>query len=72
MFWIQYKLATMRSSEFLCEQITGIPNFLNQNSNFLTFQTLERISGIKNGIGIPLPMGVPGIETKKWNTQGKG
>ncbi len=31
----------MRGSEFLRKQITGIPNFANQNSDFLTFQTLE-------------------------------
>jgi hypothetical protein len=27
-----------------------------------------RISKIKNGIGIPLPMGVPEIGTKNWNS----
>jgi hypothetical protein len=31
----------MRLSEFLRKQITGIPNFANQNSNFWTFETLE-------------------------------
>ncbi len=41
MLWSQYKLATKRRSEFLRKQITGIPNFANQNSNFLTFQTSE-------------------------------
>jgi hypothetical protein len=41
MRWNQYKLATMRRNEFLCQQITGIPNFANRNSSFLTFQKLE-------------------------------
>ncbi len=41
MLWSQYKLAMMRGSEFLCNQITGIPNFANQNFDFLTFQTSE-------------------------------
>ncbi len=41
MLWSQYKLATMRCSEFLRKQITGIPNMANQNSNFLTLQTSE-------------------------------
>ncbi len=27
------------------------------------------ISGIGNGIGIPLPMGVPEIRIKNWNSQ---
>ncbi len=31
----------MRRSEFLRKQVTEIPNFENQNSNFLTFQTSE-------------------------------
>ncbi len=76
MLWSQYKLAMKRLSEFLCKQITGILNFANRNSNFMTFQTpefqkknLTRISGIKNRIGIPLPMGVPAIGTKIWNSQ---
>jgi hypothetical protein len=30
---------------------------------------LTGIFGIKNGIGIPLPMGVPEIGTKNWNSQ---
>jgi hypothetical protein len=56
----------MRRSEFLHKKITGIPNFANR----ISFQTLEfqkkttGISGIGNGIGIPLPMGVPGSGTK--------
>jgi hypothetical protein len=41
MLWSQYKLATMRHSAVLRKQITRIPNFANQNSNFLTFQTSE-------------------------------
>jgi hypothetical protein len=74
MLWSQFKLATMRRSEFLRKQITEIPNFANGNSDFLTFQTSEfqnptGISGIKSGIGIPLPMGVPEIGTKNWNSQ---
>ncbi len=50
--------------------------FWNQDSNFLTLQTSEfknyyltRIFGIKNGIGIPLTMGVPEIRTINWNSQ---
>jgi hypothetical protein len=75
MFWSQYKLATMRHSEFLRKQITGIPNSANQNFNFLTFQTSEfqkkknGVSGIENGIRILLPMGVPEFETKNWKSQ---
>jgi hypothetical protein len=41
MLWSQYKLATMKRSEFLRKQITGIPNFAKWNPNFLTFQTSE-------------------------------
>jgi hypothetical protein len=78
MLWSQYKLATIIHTEFLHKQITGIPNFANQNSNFLTLQTSEfqkknptGIFGIKNGIGIPLTMGVPvpEIGTKNRNSQ---
>jgi hypothetical protein len=76
MLWSQYKLATIRCTEFLRKEITGIPNIVNQNSNFLTLQTSEfqktfptGIFGIKNGIGIPLTMGVPEIGTKNWNSQ---
>ena len=76
MLWSQYKLATIIHTEFLHEQITGISNFANRNSNFLTLQTLEfqkknstGIFGIKNGISIPLTMGVPEIGTKNWNSQ---
>jgi hypothetical protein len=68
MLWSQYKLATIIHTEFLRKQITGIPNFTNQNSNFLTLQILEfqkknptGIFGIENGIRIPLTMGVPEI-----------
>ncbi len=50
--------------------------FWNRNSDFLTLQTSEfkryfltGIFGIKNGIGIPLTMGVPEIGTKNWNSQ---
>jgi hypothetical protein len=41
MLWSQYKLATIRGSEFLCKQITGISNIASQNPNFLTLQTSE-------------------------------
>jgi hypothetical protein len=71
MLWSEYKIATIRHSEFLRRQITGIPNFANRNSIFLTFQKLEfqkknltRISGIRNRIGNLLLMGIPGIRTK--------
>jgi hypothetical protein len=50
--------------------------FWNSNSKILTLQTSEfkkyfptGIFGIKNGIGIPLTMGVPEIGTKNWNSQ---
>jgi hypothetical protein len=75
MLWSQYKSAMIRRTEFLRKEITGIPNIANQNSNFLTLQTLEFkkkstvIFGIKNGIGIPLTMGVPEIGTKNRNSQ---
>jgi hypothetical protein len=55
-----------------------VPGFRirNQNSNFLTLQTSEfkkyfltKIFGIKNGIRIPLTMGVPEIGTKNRNSQ---
>jgi hypothetical protein len=76
MLWSQYKLATIRHTEFLRKEITGIPNTANRNSDFLTLQTSEfqkhfpnGIFGIKNGIRIPLMMGVPEIRTKNWNSQ---
>jgi hypothetical protein len=76
MLWSQYKLATIRSTEFLRKEITGIPNIANRNSNFLTLQTSEfqkknptRIFEIEKGIGILLTMGVPEIGTKNWNSQ---
>jgi hypothetical protein len=75
MLWSQYKLATIRHTEFLRKEITGIPNIANRNSDFLILQTWNvkkiptRIFGIKNGIGIPLTMGVPEIGTKNWNSQ---
>ncbi len=76
MLWSQYKLVTIIHTEFLRKQITGIPNFANRNSNFLTLQTLEfqknipnGIFGIKNGIRILLIMGVPEIGTKSQNSQ---
>jgi hypothetical protein len=76
MLWSQYKSARIRRTEFLPKQITGIPNNANRNSDFLTLQTSEfekknptGIFGIKNGIGILLPMGVQEIGTKNWNSQ---
>ncbi len=41
MLWSQYKLATIRHTDFLHKEITRIPNIPNRNSNFLTLQTLE-------------------------------
>jgi hypothetical protein len=41
MLWSQYKLATMRRTEFLREEITRFPNIANQNLGFLTLQTSE-------------------------------
>ncbi len=76
MLWSQYKLATIRRTEFLRKEITGIPNIANWNSGFLTLQTSEfqkknptGIFGIKHGIGILLTMGVPEIETENRNSQ---
>jgi hypothetical protein len=74
MLWSQYKLATMRCSEFLCKQITGIPNFCKSEFQFSDFPDIgiskkTGIFGIKNGIGIPLLLGVPEIRTKNWNSQ---
>jgi hypothetical protein len=76
MLWSQYKLTTIRRTEFLRRQITGIPNIANWNSDFLTLQTSEfqkknpiGIFGIKNRIGILLTMGVPEIRTKNWNSK---
>jgi hypothetical protein len=76
MLWSRYKLAMIRRTEFLCKEITGIPNIANQNSNFLTLQTSEfqkkhptRIFEIKHGIGILLTMGVPEIGTENQNSQ---
>jgi hypothetical protein len=49
--------------------------FWNQNSDFLIFQQQNskknptKIFGIKNRIGIPLPMEVPEIGTKNQNYQ---
>ncbi len=41
MLWSQYKLVTIRRTEFLCKEITGILNIANRNSDFLTLQTSE-------------------------------
>jgi hypothetical protein len=76
MLWSQYKLATIRRTEFLRKEITGIPNIANPNFNFLTLQTSEfqkknptGIFGIEHRIGIPLTMGVPEVGTKNRNSQ---
>jgi hypothetical protein len=76
MLWSQYKLATIRRTEFLRKQITRIPNIANRNSVSLTLQTSEiqkkiptGIFGIENKIRILLLMGVPEIETKNQNSQ---
>jgi hypothetical protein len=49
--------------------------FRISNSDFSIFQQQNSkkknpagFFGIKNGIGIPLPMGVPEIGTKNWNS----
>jgi hypothetical protein len=41
MLWRRYKSVTMRRTEFLRKEITGIPNIATRNSNFLTLQTSE-------------------------------
>jgi hypothetical protein len=71
MLWSQYKLATIRRTEFLHKEITRNPNIPNQNSDFLILQTLEfqekkptRIFGIENGIGILLRWGSQKSEPK--------
>jgi hypothetical protein len=76
MLWSQYKLATIRCTEFLRKEITQILNIANRNSNYLTLQTLEfqkknptGIFGIKHGIGSLLTMGVPEIGTENRNSQ---
>jgi hypothetical protein len=64
----------MRCIEFL-RLFFRNTEFWNWNSNFSIFQQRNskkiptRIFGIKNGIGILLPMGVPEIGTKNWNSQ---
>ncbi len=70
-FW--YK---MRCTEFLRNKKFGILNlgigvliWQFSNSRILKKNLLTRISGIGNEIGIPLPMGVPEIGTKNWNSQ---
>jgi hypothetical protein len=79
MLWSQYKLARIRCTEFLCKEITRIPNIANRNSDFLTLQAWEfqinltnGIFGIEHGIKILLMMGVPEIRTKNWNSQLRG
>jgi hypothetical protein len=39
MLWSEYKLVTIRRTEFLRKKITRIPNIANRNSDFLTIQT---------------------------------
>ncbi len=75
MLWSQYKLATIRRTEFLRKEITRIPNIANRNSDFMTLQTSELkkknptgIFGIEHGIGILLTMVVPEIGTENWNS----
>ncbi len=41
MLWSQYKLVTIRRTEILRKEITGILNIANRNSNFWTLQTSE-------------------------------
>jgi hypothetical protein len=63
----------MRCTEFL-RNFFGIPNF-GIGIRFVDFSTAELkknptgISRIKNGVRILLPMGVPEIGTKNWNSQ---
>jgi hypothetical protein len=64
----------MRCIEFL-RYFFQHSEFQNWNSDFLIIQQWNskkiptRSFGIKNGIGILLPMGVPEIGTKNWNSQ---
>ncbi len=83
MLWSQYKLATIRCTEFLRREITKILNIANRNSDFLTLQTLEfqktiptGIFGIKNKLELCLQWGSQKLESKigipnqvirKWN-----
>jgi hypothetical protein len=63
-------LCKMGCIEFQCLLFFGIPNFgigipFSQFFNSgIQKQNLTRIFGIKNGMGIPLLMGVPEIRTK--------
>jgi hypothetical protein len=41
MLWSQYKLATIRRTEFLRKEITGIPNIANRNSEFFDSPDIE-------------------------------
>jgi hypothetical protein len=65
----------MRCIEFLCYFVFRIPNFgigipICQFFNSRIQKKLPTgISGIKNRIGIPLPMGVPEIGTENRNSQ---
>ncbi len=69
-FWCK-----IRCTEFLRKTMFWIPNFgigipiwwLFNSGILKTIPT--RISGIRNGIGILLTMGVPEIGTKNWNSQ---
>jgi hypothetical protein len=61
-----------------CVHFFGIPNFrigilISQFFNSgIQKKNSTRIFGIENGIGIPLPMGVPEIRTKNQNSQPRG
>jgi hypothetical protein len=68
----------MRCIEFLRYFFFEFP-ISESEFRFLNFSTAEfekifttGIFGIKNEIGIPLPMGVPEIGTKNWNSQPSG
>jgi hypothetical protein len=65
----------MRCIEFLIFFFLEL-QILESEFQFLDFSTAEfekknltGIFGIENGIEIPLPMGVPEIGTKNWNSQ---
>jgi hypothetical protein len=62
----------MRSTEFLRNfflefQISKLEFRFNDYSTAEFKKNPTGISGIENGIGIPLPMGVPEIGTKNWD-----
>jgi hypothetical protein len=74
--WRQYKLATIRHTEFLRKEITGIPNIAKSEFQFsdspdigISKKKLTEIFGIEHGIGILLTMGVPEIGNENQNSQ---